>query len=63
MGFVTARLSALAEADPKDRSLLGLAGRQLDSQRAVYILTLGTLPAMRQQVLYMAHAPEHQGHR
>ena len=50
MGFITARLTPLAESDPKDRALLGLAGAAADRQRAVYILTLGTVPALRQQV-------------
>ena len=47
--------TALAEADPKDRSLLDLAGPSLDSRRAVYILTLGTLPALRHQVGRTGH--------
>ena len=50
VGFVTARLTPLTESDPKDRALLGLAAAGADRQRAVYILTLGTLPALRQQV-------------
>ena len=50
VGFITARLTPLTESDPKDRSLLGLAGAAADRQRAVYILTLGTVPALRQQV-------------
>ncbi len=50
VGFITARLTPLTESDPKDRALLGLAGAGADRQRAVYILTLGTLPALRQQV-------------
>lgn len=50
VGFITARLTTLAESDSADRGLLGLAGRCLDSQHAVYILTLGTLPALRHQV-------------
>lgn len=49
MGFITARLTPLTESDPKDRALLGLGGAGADRQRAVYILTLGTLPALRQQ--------------
>ena len=50
VGFITARLTQLAESDPKDRALLGLSGAAADRQRAVYILTLGTVPALRQQV-------------
>ena len=50
VGFITARLTQLAESDPKDRLLLGLSGAAADRQRAVYILTLGTVPSLRQQV-------------
>ena len=56
VGFITARLTPLTESDPKDRALLGLAGAAADRQRAVYILTLGTVPALRQQV-NVVHRP------
>lgn len=50
VGFIIARLTTLAESDPEDRNLLGLAGGSLDKERAVYILTLGTLPALQNKV-------------
>lgn len=56
VGFITARLTRLAESDMLDRRLMGLSGSALDSQHAVYILTLGTLPAWRHQVSYISAA-------
>ena len=50
VGFIIARLTTLAESDSEDRNLLGLAGGSLDKEQAVYILTLGTLPALRNKV-------------
>ena len=55
VAFIIARLTTLAESDPEDRSLLGLASGSLDREHAVYILTLGALPAFRNKVGH--HSP------
>lgn len=49
MGFVTARLVYLHECETGDRQLLGLQGAHLDHEMAVYVLTLGVLPAYQQR--------------
>jgi hypothetical protein len=50
VGFITARLVSLHQTDATDRSLMGLTGRALDAEKAVYILTLGMAKGFRQQV-------------
>ena len=51
VGFITARLAGLAEADALDRKLMGLASPALDSERIVYLLTIGVVPRLRSQVV------------
>jgi hypothetical protein len=50
MGFITARLALLAEADPVDRRLMGLDSPLLDKEPVVYLLTIGTVPTLQRKV-------------
>jgi hypothetical protein len=51
MGFITARVAVLAEADPADRRLMRLDSPALDREPVVYLLTIGTVPTLQRKVL------------
>jgi Acetyltransferase (GNAT) family len=48
VGFITARLFRLQESDSVDRALLQLDSPAMDSNTAMYILTIGVVPEYRQ---------------
>jgi hypothetical protein len=50
MGFITARVALLAEADPADRKLMRLDSPALDKEPVVYLLTIGTVPTLQRKV-------------
>jgi hypothetical protein len=50
MGFITARMAVLAEADPADRKLMRLDSPSLDKEPVVYLLTIGTVPTLQRKV-------------
>lgn len=50
MGFITARVALLAEADPADRKLMRLDSPALDKDPVVYLLTIGTVPTLQRRV-------------
>jgi len=50
VGFITARLALLVEADALDRKLMSLASPALDGDTVVYLLTIGCLPGLQNQV-------------
>ena len=50
MGFITARAALLAEADVLDRKLMHLASPALDAERVMYLLTIGVVPHLQNQV-------------
>lgn len=56
MGFITARVAPLAEADPQDRRLMHLDSPALDTEHVVYLLTIGTVPHLRNKVALMEHS-------
>jgi ribosomal protein S18 acetylase RimI-like enzyme len=49
MGFITARVALLAEADPADRKLMRLDSPALDKEPVVYLLTIGTVPTLQRK--------------